>query len=45
MLDSWNKNKKWSTAKELEMGQIKDYEFFIDKGMFDENKVPPCYTR
>lgn len=33
VLDSCNKNQKWTTTKELEMGQIKDYSLYWQRNV------------
>ena len=38
-LDAAAGNNKWAVAHQLEMDQIREYEVFIDKGIYHVSKV------
>ena len=43
--DERNGNNKWKEATELEMGQMKEYDVFIDKGEFSTGKIPKDFKK
>ena len=44
-LDAAAGNHKWAIATQLEMDQIREYEVFIDKGIFNVSKIPRGFNR
>ena len=38
-------NDKWTTATSLEMVQMDEYDIFIDKGEFDNSKIPEGFKK
>ena len=38
-------NHKWEDSNELEHEQLRDYETFIDQGIFNESKIPRGYKK
>ena len=43
--DERNGNDKWTEATKLEMGQMKEYDVFIDKGEFNPGKIPKDFKK
>ena len=43
--DDRNGNDKWTTATSLEMVQMDEYDVFIDKGEFDNRKIPEGFNK
>ena len=44
-LDAAAGNNKWAEAHQLEMDQIREYEVFIDKGIYHVSKIPRGFKK
>jgi hypothetical protein len=44
-LDELNQNTKWENATATEMGQLKEYECFIDAGIYGRDKPPDGHKK
>lgn len=44
-IDKENNNTKWADATALEMLQLREYSTFIDKGIYDTDKIPRGFQR
>ena len=45
LFDERNGNDKWKSATQLEMIQLKEYDTFIDKGIFRPDKIPEGFQK
>ena len=43
--DEINQNAKWQDATDIEMGQLSEYEAFIDAGVYGRDKPPEGYKK
>ena len=43
--DEINQNTKWQDATDIEMGQLNEYEAFIDAGIYGRDKPPEGYKK
>ena len=45
LLDKQNGNTKWQDCTALEMQQLKDYQTFIDKGLYSQTSIPRGFKK
>ena len=45
LLDQQNGNTKWQDCTALEMQQLKEYQTFIDKGLYSQTSIPKGFKK